>query len=81
MSQGASPTTIRRLKNSAAILKTLDHRRAVANDPHLGSNIERLVIGRELRELEEEIARNPGPLAAYVKQKAHVWRRRIAFNR
>lgn len=70
MAQGVSPTTTRRLKNAAAILKTLDHRRAATDDPHLGSNIERLVIDRELRELEEEILRNPGPLAAYVRTQA-----------
>ena len=63
----ATSLTVKRLKNAAAILQTLDHRRAVTRDPHLGSNIERLVIARELKELEEEIVRNPGPLLGYVR--------------
>ena len=32
----------------------------------MGSNIEKQVVDRELRDLEMEIAANPGPLLRYV---------------
>jgi hypothetical protein len=73
-----TPTTLERLERAAAILELLDRRRASAGDPHIGSNIERLIVSRELAELEEEILREPGPLAAWVARPAP--RRRAAFN-
>jgi hypothetical protein len=69
MPHGVKPSIVRRLKNAAAILQTLDYRRATTHDPHLGSNIERLLVGRELRDLEQEILHNPGPLAPFVKSR------------
>lgn len=73
-----TPTTLERLERAAAILELLDRRRESAGDPHLGSNIERMIVSRELAELEEEIRREPGPLAAWVARPAR--RRRATFN-
>ena len=56
--------TRQRLVKAASLIALLDQRRQVSEDPNLGSNIESMIIDRELRELEEEIALNPGPLAA-----------------
>ncbi len=47
-------------------MELLDVRRKAAGDPNLGSNIERQLVDRELRELEAEIMENPGPLARYL---------------
>ena len=47
-----------RLATGAAILALIDCRRREPHSQLLGSNIERLVIERELRELEEDLQRN-----------------------
>ena len=38
----------------------------ISHNQNLGSNIERMLIDRELKDLEDEIIRNPGPLAKRV---------------
>jgi hypothetical protein len=60
------PTTCERLEKSATIIEMLEQRREMAEDTNLGSNIERMIVSRELDELEEDISLNPGPLAAFV---------------
>ena len=62
-----------RLAKAVRLIELLDARRQAAQDPHWGSNIERLLVDRELQDLEHEIARNPGPL---VLQHALLQRRR-----
>jgi hypothetical protein len=46
-----------RLASGAALLAQIDCRRRETRSRHLGSNIERMVIERELRELEEDLPR------------------------
>ena len=53
-----------RLAKAVRMMELLEARRRTSDDPNLGSNIERLIVARELRELEQEIASNPGALAA-----------------
>ncbi len=55
-----------RLAFGVYLLELADLRRASDDDTHVGENIERLVIDRELAELEAEILQEPGPLAKYV---------------
>jgi len=59
----ADPNTAKRLSKAAFILATIDFRRRMEGDPGVGSSIERMIIDRELRELEDEISRDPGALA------------------
>lgn len=72
------PSTNERLERSMAILAMIDRRRESSGDQSLGSNIERMIVDRELEELEREILLNPGPLAAHVGRPAP--RRRATFN-
>ena len=60
-----------RLTRGAAVLKLLERRRIETGLPDLGTSIERSVISRELRELEEEILRNPGALASQFARIRH----------
>lgn len=53
-----------RLAKAVRMMELLEARRRTADDPNLGSNIERLIVARELRDLEQEIVHNPGALAA-----------------
>jgi len=68
-----------RLATAVSLLKLLDRRRREAGDPYLGSNIERELVGRELRELEAQIILDPGPLARYVG--VPVTKRKEAANK
>jgi hypothetical protein len=43
-----------RLERSAALLAIIDRSREDTGDPNLGANIERIVIDRVIRELEED---------------------------
>ena len=47
-----------RLNASAALLALIDCRRRDLHSRFIGSNIERLVIERELRDLEEDLQRH-----------------------
>ncbi len=66
----------RRLARAAAILERLESRRRTSGDPHLGSNIERLAIQRELDDLATEIRAEPGPLARFLTPAVGVRRQR-----
>ena len=55
-----------RLARGAKMIGVLESRRLASGDRNLGSNIERMIIERELEELEEEIYRHPGPLAPHL---------------
>ncbi len=50
-----------RLELGAIILNLIDRLRQERQDPHVGLGIERLVIGRELTELEENLKVSPPP--------------------
>jgi hypothetical protein len=43
-------------------LTRIDHRRSETGEPTLCLVLERLIVNRELDELETEILANPGPL-------------------
>jgi hypothetical protein len=53
-----------RLEKAAAVLQILDGRRLGQCDQELGSSIERVLLDRELRELEADILADPGALQA-----------------
>ena len=48
-----------RLGRSAAVLATIDYRRRQSRDPRIGAAIERFIVERELKELEDEAAAAP----------------------
>lgn len=64
----------KRLANAFKILKTVERRREEQNDPWIGSNIERLVIARELDELEREWQSNPASHQTRTQVKVRVRR-------
>lgn len=68
----------RRLARGVAVLERVESRRRASGDPHVGSNIERLVIRRELDDLMEDIQARPGPLARFLRPAVGVRRRRSA---
>jgi hypothetical protein len=55
-----------RLKLSAEILGLIERRRQETGDSYLGSDIERVVLESEWRDLERDIFDNPGALEAYL---------------
>ncbi len=55
-----------RLQRGARLITLLDLRRELAGDGNLGSNIERMIIDRELRDLADQIRKEPGPLAPHL---------------
>jgi hypothetical protein len=54
-----------RLRRGAAALERLDRKRRVAGTD-FGIAEECLIVARELRELEQDILRNPGPLKPHL---------------
>lgn len=69
-------TLAERLAFGVQLLALADQRRSTDSDPHVGTNIERLVVDRELEELEAEIRLNPGPLAKYMAEPIFLKHRR-----
>ncbi len=55
-----------RLGLAAQMIRVLDGRRQISGSAHLGSNIERMIIQRELDELESEILQHPGALGPHL---------------
>jgi hypothetical protein len=49
-----------RLELTAAILDLIDRYRRQAGDQDLGSDVERVVIERQWKDLEDDILRDPG---------------------
>ena len=60
-----------RLELSVKLIDVLAGRRLASGDVNLGSNIERMIIERELEELEDDIYREPGPLASFLPPRGH----------
>lgn len=52
-----------RLMRAERIISMLDRRRTKQGCSHWGSNVERMLIERELREIEDDIHADPGALA------------------
>ncbi len=65
--------TRERLVKEMEILQGLDSRRSEELSPELGQSIERQILDRELRELEQDILADPGALES---QLVRVRRRR-----
>ncbi|MCP5120051.1 MAG: hypothetical protein GY953_55350 [bacterium] len=61
-------STHERLHRAAQMIQTLDGRRQALRADRLGSNIERMIINRELDDLESEILQNPGALAPHLER-------------
>ena len=55
-----------RLTICASLLDQIDQHRARTRDAGRGAGIERRIIARELRELEEDILNDPGALASQL---------------
>ena len=56
----------KRLEKGVALLEQLDKQRLETCTPGLGYDAEFEIVTRELWELEEEILRDPGPLASQL---------------
>ncbi len=59
-------STAVRLVRAVRVINVLRTRREVSGDMNIGSNVERMIVRRELEEIEQDIYDDPGPLAAYV---------------
>jgi hypothetical protein len=55
-----------RLERAVQMIRMIEGRRLSVGDDNLGSNIERMVIDRELSDLESQIQQDPGVLAPYL---------------
>ncbi|MCL4853119.1 MAG: hypothetical protein KJZ78_17300 [Bryobacteraceae bacterium] len=65
-------TTLKqRLEIGAAILDRMERRRSELNSPALGSGIEKLIVDRELRELEVDLQpeRSAGMVLARLRRR------------
>jgi hypothetical protein len=55
-----------RLKLCEAVLALIEQKRAETGDQSLGSDIERVVIDSQFRELEQEILEDPGAFEPWL---------------
>jgi hypothetical protein len=55
-----------RLKLAGAVLALIEQKRAETGDETLGSDIERVVLETQFRELETEILENPGAIEPWL---------------
>jgi hypothetical protein len=55
-----------RLERGVAVLDQLEQRRRDTRTPLWGHNAERLIIARELQEIEDDILRDPGALESQL---------------
>jgi len=67
-----------RLKKSAEVLTLIDNCRRVTGDPGLGVAIERLIVERELQELEQQFSTDPQVLSVDRGREVVIPVRRIA---
>jgi hypothetical protein len=61
--------TVRRIELCEAILSLIDRKRVETGDATLGTSIERLVIDRQIREVEREVLDNPGEFERYLVRR------------
>ena len=54
------------LKLAGAVLALIEQKRAETGDETLGSDIERVVLETQFRELEAEILENPGAIEPWL---------------
>ena len=55
-----------RLLEAFNTLQTIDLRRRAAGDPGIGTAIESSILERELSDLEQSLATDPGPFAKWL---------------
>ena len=55
-----------RLKLAGAVLALIEQMRTETGDESLGSDIERVVVETQFRELESEILENPGAIEPWL---------------
>jgi hypothetical protein len=55
-------STVHRIEACEALLSLIARKRAETGDPTLGSGIERMVIARQIRELECDLLADPGAI-------------------
>lgn len=60
-------TTKERLVAGAKLLDRITRTRDDSHNPYFGENSERLLVAEHLRELEAEIARDPGALESFFE--------------
>jgi hypothetical protein len=60
-----------RLVHDAALLVRITRTREESHNPQFGENTERLLLDAHLRELEAEIAKDPGALARHFESAQH----------
>jgi hypothetical protein len=58
-----------RLKLGEAILALIEQKRAETGDESLGSDIERLILDTQVREIESEIFENPGAFEPWLVRR------------
>lgn len=59
-----------RLLEAFNTLETIDLRRQATGDPGIGTAIESSILERELSDLEQSLAAEPGPLARWLSLPA-----------
>lgn len=60
-----------RLVVGAGLLDRIARTREESHNAYFGENTERLLVAEHLRELEAEIARNPGALEAFFESASN----------
>ena len=55
-----------RLKLGEAVLALIQQKRAETGDQSLGSDIERVIVDSQFRDLEQEILENPGAFEPWL---------------
>ena len=58
-----------RMKLAEGVLSLIEQMRAATGDESLGSDIERVVLETQVRELEAEILENPGAIEPWLVRR------------
>ena len=62
-------TTKDRMELCESILTLIERKREESGDPCLGSNIERMVIENQFRDIEQDIFENPGAFEPWLVRR------------
>jgi hypothetical protein len=54
------------------ILTLIDRKRAEVGDPFLGSNLERVLLDNQFREIEQEIFEDPGAMEPWLVRRRRI---------
>ena len=61
--------TVHHIELCEAILSLIERKRIETGDATLGSGVERLVIDRQIREVEREVLDNPGAIEPWLVRR------------